>query len=228
MRTRLDHIVIAATDMERGVAWTEKTLGVRVPRGGVHETMGTRNHVMRIGEEMFLEIIAINPDGPVPAKPRWFGLDDPSVRARLDRSPAFLAWVANTDDLDAFLDAAPMSFGRATPVSRGELNWRFALPSDGRLLAGGMLPYAIQWRTESHPALAMPDLGCRLLGLDIYHPYPEWLGSVLNAVGPVDLVQVHPLPPLEPPRMAARIDTPEGVRLLETMPGGCGCPPRRA
>jgi catechol 2,3-dioxygenase-like lactoylglutathione lyase family enzyme len=228
MRTRLDHIVIAATDMERGVDWAEKRLGVRVPRGGVHETMGTRNHVMRIGEEMFLEIIAINPDGPVPAKPRWFGLDDPSVRERLDRSPAFLAWVANTDDLDAFLDAAPMSFGRATPVSRGGLNWRFALPSDGRLLAGGMLPYAIQWRTESHPALAMPDLGCRLLGLDIYHPYPEWLGGILDAVGPVDLVKVHPLPPLEAPRMAARIDTPEGVRLLETMPGGCGCPPRRA
>jgi catechol 2,3-dioxygenase-like lactoylglutathione lyase family enzyme len=199
MRTRLDHIVIAATDMERGVTWAEKKLGVRVPRGGVHETMGTRNHVMRIGEEMFLEIIAITPDGPVPAKPRWFGLDDPAVRERLDRSPAFLAWVANTDDLDAFLDAAPVSFGRATPVSRGELNWRFALPSDGRLLAAGMLPYAIQ--------------------------YPEWLGSILDSVGPVESVEVHPLPPMELPRMAARIDTPEGVRLLETLPGACGCPP---
>lgn len=228
MRTRLDHIVIAATDVERGVTWAEKRLGVRVPRGGVHETMGTRNHVMRIGDEMFLEIIAINPDGPIPTKPRWFGLDDPAVRERLDRSPAFLAWVANTDDIAAFLDAAPISFGKATPVSRGELNWQFALPTDGRLLAGGMLPYAIQWQTESHPALAMPDLGCRLLGLDIYHPYPEWLGSILDAVGPVDRVTVHPLPPMELPRMTARIDTPEGIRVLETMPGGCGCPPRGA
>jgi catechol 2,3-dioxygenase-like lactoylglutathione lyase family enzyme len=227
MRTGLDHIVIAATDMERGVTWAEKKLGVRVPRGGVHETMGTRNHVMRIGEETFLEIIAVNPDGPVPAKPRWFGLDDPFVRERLDRSPAFLAWVVNTGDLDAFLDAAPVSFGRATPVSRGGLNWRFALPSDGRLLAGGMLPYAIQWQTGAHPAPAMPDLGCRLLGLDIHHPYPKWLGSILDAVGTADLVEVHPLPPTEPPRMTARIDTPEGVRLLETMPGACGCPSRR-
>jgi hypothetical protein len=91
-----------------------------------------------------------------------------------------------------------------------------------------MLPYAIQWQTASHPALAMPDLGCRLLGLDIHHPYPEWLDGILRAVGPVDLVTVHPLPPLEPPRMTARIDTPEGIRLLETMPGADACPPRRA
>ncbi|MGE4194071.1 MAG: VOC family protein [Pseudodesulfovibrio sp.] len=223
MRTRVDHLVIAATDIARGVQWAEKALGVLVPRGGVHTTMGTHNHVMRLGEELFLEVIAINPDGPPPLKPRWFGLDDPSVRARLDRSPAFLAWVVNTDDMDGLLASAPMSWGRATPVTRGDLRWRFALPSDGRLLAGGMLPYAIQWDTPHHPARAMPDLGCRLLSLDIHHPYPEWLGEGLDAIGPVDLVRVHPLPPLELPRMTARIDTPEGVRLLESMPGAGAC-----
>lgn len=223
MRTRVDHLVIAATDIGRGVRWAEKALGVLVPRGGVHTTMGTHNHVMRLGEELFLEVIAINPDGPPPLKPRWFGLDDPSVRERLDRSPAFLAWVVNTDDMDGLLESAPLSWGRATPVTRGDLSWRFALPADGRLLAGGMLPYAIQWDTPFHPAQAMPDLGCRLLSLDIYHPYPEWLGAALDAVGPVDRVRVHPLPHLELPRMTARIDTPEGVRLLESLPGSSAC-----
>lgn len=136
MRTRVDHLVIAATDIDRGADWAERMLGVRVPVGGVHPAMGTHNHLMRLGDEMFLEVIAINPDGAVPDKPRWFGMDDPSVRQRLEREPAFLAWVANTDDIHGLLDAAPISFGRATPVTRGSLNWQFALPSDGRLLAG--------------------------------------------------------------------------------------------
>lgn len=218
MRTRVDHLVIAATDIDRGADWAERMLGVRVPVGGVHPAMGTHNHLMRLGDEMFLEVIAINPDGAVPDKPRWFGMDDPSVRQRLEREPAFLAWVANTDDIHGLLDAAPISFGRATPVTRGSLNWQFALPSDGRLLAGGMLPYIIQWETESHPAGGMADLGCRLLGLEIHHPYPEWITPVLDAIGPVDLVTVHRAAPMELPRMTARIETPDGVRVLESNP----------
>ena len=178
MRTRVDHLVIAATDIARGVQWAEKALGVLVPRGGVHTTMGTHNHVMRLGEELFLEVIAINPDGPPPLKPRWFGLDDPSVRARLDRSPAFLAWVVNIDDMDGLLASAPMSWGRATPVTRGDLRWRFALPSDGRLLAGGMLPYAIQWGhpVPSGPGHAGPRLPTALPG----HPpsLPRMAGRI--------------------------------------------------
>ena len=214
MRTRVDHLVIAATDIKRGVAYARERLGVDLPFGGVHPTMGTHNHLMRLGDELFLEVIAINPDGPPPDKPRWFGLDDPSVRARLDRSPAFLAWVVNTDDMAAFMQAAPVSFGRPTPVTRGDLRWRFGLPSDGRLLAAGLLPYVIHWETEVHPAGRMADLGCRLLSLDIHHPYPGWLGNVLDAIGPVDRVRVLPSAPGSVPWMCARIETPDGVREL--------------
>ncbi|MCJ2165981.1 MULTISPECIES: VOC family protein [unclassified Pseudodesulfovibrio] len=216
MQTKVDHLVIAATDIDRGVDYAESLLGVQMPKGGVHEKMGTHNHLMQLGDALFLEVIAINPQGEPPTRPRWFGLDDPFVRARLDREPAFLAWVVNTDDIHTLMAQSAISLGRAESVSRGDLNWQFGLPSDGRLLAGGMIPYVIQWGTGEHPAARMADLGCRLIGLDIHHPYPEWIGAVLNSIGPVGMVQVHKAASGTPPYMTASIDTPAGIRLLSS------------
>ncbi|BCS88944.1 VOC family protein [Pseudodesulfovibrio sediminis] len=214
MYTRIDHLVIAATDIDRGLAYAKQTLGVDLPPGGVHPKMGTHNHLMRLGEALFLEVMAINPDGAAPETPRWYGLDDPSVRARLDRESGFLAWVVNTDDIDALMQRAALSMGRAETLSRGNLRWQFSLPCDGRLLAGGLIPYAIEWEAEEHPAGRMADLGCRLAGMALYHPYPEWLVSVLDSMGAAELVEVHGVGANEVPYMTARITTPFGVREL--------------
>ena len=45
--------------------------------------MSTHNHLMRLGNSAFLEVISIDPDAPAPARTRWFDLDDPAMRARL-------------------------------------------------------------------------------------------------------------------------------------------------
>ncbi len=45
---QLDHIVVASLTVEEGVAHVERRLGVIVPPGGEHPSMGTHNHVMRL------------------------------------------------------------------------------------------------------------------------------------------------------------------------------------
>ena len=173
---------------------------------------------MRLGNDAFLEIIAVNHDIEPPERPRWFGLDDAFIRQQIEQQPSLLTWVVNTQDIKALMSQSTFSLGKAELISRGNLNWYFGLPDDGRLLAGGMLPYAIEWQTDKHPSANMADLGCRLSGLEIYHPYPRWLQSALSSIGALDLVKVHALPKNEVPYMLATINTPAGIKELSSFP----------
>ncbi|MCG6895153.1 MAG: VOC family protein [Desulfobacteraceae bacterium] len=207
MQTRLDHLVIGAADLPQGIAFVREKLGVDIPFGGTHEKMATHNHLLSLGDDVFLEVIAIDPQTPSPERPRWFGLDDPYVRRQIQEKPALLTWVVNTHDIQKLLQASAFPFGKAELLRRGDLSWYFGLPEDGRLLAGGMLPYVIQWRTTSHPARRMAGRGCRLEALAIHHPHATWLQSVLESIGAADLVNVHPLPANQTPYLLATIET---------------------
>ncbi len=222
MPARIDHLVIGATSLAQGVTHVKKCLGVDMPYGGEHPHMGTHNHLMRLGSGIFLEVIAIDPAGAAPETPRWYGLDDPFVARRLAAQPALLTWVVNTDDIGELLKRATVDFGKATLLSRGALNWSFGLPDDGRLLAGGMLPYVIEWQTDSHPSKNMADTGCRFEGLEIYHPYPAWLQSVLDSIGAGDLARIHPQHKGRFPCLVAHIDTPTGEKELRNIDSNIG------
>ncbi|OMH36153.1 hypothetical protein BGP75_10405 [Motiliproteus sp. MSK22-1] len=217
MNTQIDHLVIGAETLAQGVSYVRKSLGVDIPAGGVHVKMGTHNHLMQLGDDTFLEVISLNPELESPERPRWYGLDDPFVRQQLRLQPALLTWVVNTQDISALMRQANISFGTVESVSRNNLDWYFGVPDDGRLLAGGMLPYAMQWLTEMHPSNQMADLGCRLQGLEIYHPHPAWLLSVLESIGAEKLIGVHALASDQVPYLAAKISTPNGIKTLYSL-----------
>lgn len=216
MKTRIDHLVVGALNLNQGVSFVKEILGVDIPFGGVHMQMGTHNHLVQLGDDIFLEVIAINPDIDPPGAPRWFGLDDPFIRRQIEKQPVLLTWVVNTKDIKEFVQKAIVSFGKPELIRRGELSWYFGLPDDGRLLAGGMLPYVIEWKTDSHPAANMADAGCRLQSLEIHHPFPQWLQSVLESIDASDLVKVHALPKNEFPYLIAHINTPGGEKKLQS------------
>lgn len=213
----IDHLVIGASSLEEGVAYVKSELGVDIPFGGEHKQMATYNHLMQLGNGVFLEVIAVNKNASPPVQPRWYGLDDPHVRRCLEKQPVLLAWVINTDDFAALDQAANFSLGRAEQISRGDLSWLFGLPEDGRLLAGGMLPYAIEWHSDSHPSGQMVDLGCRLTKLEICHPNSEWLMSALDSISALELVTVVPLGLNECPFLSVEIETPNGKVNMQSL-----------
>lgn len=179
----LDHIVIAAETVEAGVDFVRSRLGVDVPPGGRHETMGTHNRLMALGGYRYLEIIAADPDRPAPPWPRWFSLDEPAMRARLAVRPRLVAWVARSTDLAVTAAACPVHLGTVTDMRRGDVRWRMVVPGDGALREGGCLPLCIQWPGGLPPTGAMADLGCRLERLTLAHPQPARLTSLLAAFG---------------------------------------------
>lgn len=212
----IDHVVIAARSLEQGADYIKSQLGVDIPFGGVHPSMGTHNLLMQLGDSVFLEVIAVNPQGELPVQPRWYGLDDPYVRAQIVDEPALVGWVVNTDSIERVLSAASgggLDCGRAVPVTRGNLSWKFGLPDDGRLLAAGMLPYIIEWECSPHPAALMADTGCQLVSLAIEHPHSTWLQKSLDCIGAAKLLSIVPA---DRPRLSVSIDTPKGIVTLQS------------
>jgi hypothetical protein len=201
---RIDHLVVAAPDLGSGCDFVERTLGVRPGPGGRHALMGTHNRLLSLGPETYLEVIAIDPDAPVPPHPRWFGLSDP---ATLAHGPRLVTWVASVDDLDAL--AAVPELGEVRPFARDNLRWRFAVPPGGALLHGGAVPPLTQWITPS-PAPRLPDTGCRFVALSAAVPDPRAARTALAARGLDGLVRLVE----GSPRLTAVIATPAGRREL--------------
>jgi hypothetical protein len=212
--SHLDHIVIGAATLDEGVAYVRSTLGVTIPPGGKHTKMATHNCVTSLGHDVYLEVIAVDPNAEAPLRPRWYGLDDPFVIARLQRQPALLTWVVNSTDIESVVAQNSFPFGAITPMCRGDLEWSITIPADGGLPSAGMLPTLLQWRTDDHPASLMADTGCTLQRLELYHPQIEWIESILVGVGAIDCIERNSLVANATPYLVAHIMTPSGIRQL--------------
>ena len=154
----VDHIVLAAKDVERAKAAFEALTGVTPAYGGAHVGRGTCNYLVGLGGASYLEIIGLDPEQDTEALKGKisFGVDEMGDEARL------MSWAAATDKLDSIAGAAdwvgsPFSMSRATP-SGETLEWSLATsfgsadeqPKDN---AQGLLPFFIDWRgTPLHPA----------------------------------------------------------------------------
>lgn len=205
MRSEIDHLVVACDDLDQGEAWLQSRLDVAPQAGGRHDAMGTHNRLLRLGPRTYLELIAIDPAAADPARPRWFGLDEPAVRERAARQPFLLTWVASTDDLFEAVTRVP-ALGDVQAFTRNAFAWRFALPADGRLNFDGVLPALIQW-DSAHPAPLLEDRGCMLQSLDLVHPDAAQVLQAFRALkltGPVDLST-------GPVALKARVQTPHGL-----------------
>jgi hypothetical protein len=205
LTARVDHLVLACADLAQGARHVRERLGVEAQPGGRHLLMGTHNALLKLGPRIYLELIAIDPEGTA-QRPRWFGLDTPAVRQRTARGPFLLTWVASCGDVAsaAVLDAG---FGEVIAASRGAFSWRITVPADGSLFLDGIVPTLIQWHGAAHPCDGLEDRGCWLRELALRHPAAariEALFGELQLGGPVRL---------EPGAAAlvARLDTPRGA-----------------
>ncbi len=211
MNNRLDHLVVAASTLAQGAAWIERMLGVSPERGGKHVAMGTHNSLLRLGGDVYLEIIAIDPDAPAPARPRWFQLDSPAMAAALHERPRLIHWVAATDDLNAAMAASPVALGEPTSLSRGEFRWTFALSADGAMPFDGVGPSLIEWQGTAHPARRLKHTGCSIVRMSAAHPDPDAVRAMLSALRLSAQLSVETG---ETAVLRALIRTPRGMRWL--------------
>jgi hypothetical protein len=220
MNARIDHLVIAADSLEQGVAWCETTLGVQPAGGGKHPLMGTHNRLLAIGSERFpdcyLEVIAIDPDADVPQRRRWFGLDDPALRAAVREQPRLVHVVARTRMIEMLRwglincglnPGVPLAAQRDTP--HGLLKWRITVRDDGRTECGGALPTLIEWQGP-HPSEHLPRSPLTLHEL-VLRGVPTQALDVLK----LPAVQTAPIDAMARAPLSATLDTPRGRVVLD-------------
>lgn len=211
--TEPDHIVLAARDLAAGAAWLEQRLGVSLAPGGRHLRMGTHNRLLGLGQNFYLELIAVDPQGEPPGRPRWFGLDRQDALPA--QRPRLIHWVARSGDIagDAAASAEPL--GDILPMERGDFRWRITVPPDGHPPGDGLVPTLIQWDVPFHPAARLPDTGCRLMKLEGFHPRPRRIKAALERLGLAARLDVHAAEVGQTPQLVAYIRTPGGLVELD-------------
>ena len=224
MKLTIDHIVIAAADLASGTEYVAGILGIAPQGGGAHPRMGTHNRVLGMADGVYLEVIAIDPDAPPPARPRWFGLDHGALRARLAQGPFLAHWAARVEaplDLTRMQAEHPDRIAPVIPMTRGDLRWRLTVPDDGSLpvwreaghTAGdGLLPTLIQWDVKDYPGVSLPRQALTLKRLAGSHPQASLLRQGLAWMGTDTLIDIQQAD--GPPRLTAQIETAEGLKTL--------------
>jgi len=207
----LDHLVFAAPSLAIGIDYVAELAGVTPQPGGKHVAMGTHNALLRLGPRVYLEIIATDPGGSKPGRPRWFDLDDGNLQADLADRPRLIHWVARTRDLEFIARNVGYDPGPILPFERGPYRWRITVPDDGHRPGRGVLPTLIQWDVPQHPADTLPDAGLGIAQIAASHPEPAMVRRALERLGLADDVRVTFD---REARLAAMIRTPRGLVAL--------------
>jgi Glyoxalase-like domain len=178
---KVDHLVYATPDLNRGIDELERLIGVRASAGGQHPGQGTRNALLALGATSYLEIIAPDPEQPRPAFPRPFGIDS-LTQSKL------VAWAAKDSNLENLTSVAAregVELGPVVPGSRRRpdgivLSWRITSPR--MTLGDGIVPFFIDWGQSPHPA-ATAARGLTLIELRAEHPDPDRVRDLLRKLG---------------------------------------------
>jgi catechol 2,3-dioxygenase-like lactoylglutathione lyase family enzyme len=180
----LDHLLLGCSNLDQGIAFVEKHIGVRPAKGGVHPGRGTHNALLALGPMRYLEVIA--PD-PAQAEAPKVRSELPAMLKRL-AAPTLVDWAVHTSNIAAVaerLRKAGVAFHGPTPGSRARpdgkmLHWQTLNLENDR---DGLLPFFIEWGAETvHPSMDAPA-GCELESFAVVSPDRAALAAEFQKLG---------------------------------------------
>jgi glyoxalase-like protein len=180
----LDHVLLAACDLERDAAFLEETYGLESAIGGRHPSWGTANRIVPLGTS-YIELAAVVDEHVAGASVfgRWVASAAHAARLRP------FGWAVRPRDLDgtaARLGLTVVSGSRTTP-SGASVDWRTCgLEQAAR---DSRFPFFLEWRDPASFPGATSDPAGTIERIEVASDPGEladWLGP--NSL-PVD---AHP------------------------------------
>jgi hypothetical protein len=174
---RIDHVSYAAgpQGLQATAQELADLLGVTPVDGGVHPRFGTRNVILPLADDRYVEVVEVL-DHPASDKAP-FGQ---AVRARSARGGGWMAWVVQVDDLAPVEDrlGRPAVDGNRHTPEGVELHWRQIGVKN--VIDHGNLPFFVHWTCEQdhHPSRRASS-DTLLTGLTLGGDVPQvrdWLG----------------------------------------------------
>lgn len=156
---KIDHVILAVNDLDKGVAQFKSMTGIEPVYGGVHPNSFTHNALVSLSGNTYLEIIAPRPDAQ----------NVPEEFKKYDSLTPW-GWAINTkniEDTKERMKAYGFVSSENQPGSRSKpdgtlLSWTTFVLQDQR-----DFPFFIEWgKGVVHPSTTSPK-GCVLRGLSI-------------------------------------------------------------
>lgn len=190
----VDHLVYATPDLEMAVKQVERLLRAEAHPGGQHPGAGTRNWLVRLGENSYLEIIGPDPEQPAPEGGRRFGID--TLEA-----PRLVTWAIKAASIEARVERSrrkgwdpgnPEAMSRRRPDGV-MLEWTLTRAPDP--FGDGLVPFLIDWGETPHPSATLPE-GATLERVRGEHPNAGKVRDALLALDETFSVIPAPEPAL--------------------------------
>jgi hypothetical protein len=201
---RVDHLVWYCADLERGTRHFSDRFDGAPVYGGVHPGEGTRNSLLSLAEETYVEVLARDPEQPA---------SNLESELRNLNGAGLYHWAAGGVDLEdlrrrahaAGLEGSDLVIGGRTLPNGERLAWKlFGLRNHA---FGALVPFFIDWMESNHPAGAAPRGGA-LADIAVGHPEPDRLRAVYSILG-LDLNVGE-----SPPGLTATVETRRGRQVL--------------
>ena len=203
MSLRLDHFLYAGRDLDALMAGFARLTGVAAGKGGRHPGLGTRNALASLGDDIYFELLATDPEQKASLAGTMGG------RIEALSSPRLLAYMLKGDDLERQqrvlakhgITSDLFDASRNTPEG-GTLRWRLLVPHDNPL--GDFVPKFIDWLDTVHPATTSTR-GCTFESFEMGHPESDRLNRLLQELG-ADVAAER----ADQPWFRLRMRTPQG------------------
>lgn len=202
----IDHLVYCVFDLEKAVEKLSGLFGVAIQKGGKHPDFGTYNALLNLGNGIYLELLAIDPEAKS-FEEHWMGID------QLDK-PQLTRWAMKSNNLPADMELLANYRPELTKVSGGKrrttsgelLEWELSVPLSAPRVEP--FPFFVDWNDSVHPTRILPE-ACRLIQLEIAHPETSSLKDYLKQLNPeVNLVFSST------PQIRAQVKTPTGLHWI--------------
>ena len=176
-KIQYDHFLLGCSSLEAGIQFMKDKTGIEAVKGGKHPHIGTHNALISLGEKVYLEIIAPDPEAK--------SLIDSYAFLKEMKTPTLFMWAARTDNMGDLLKRVQEAGYKNSGILPGSrqradasvLKWRSLSVETG---INSVIPFFIEWDTSSrHPAVDSPK-GCSIISFEIEYPEPEKLKAVFT------------------------------------------------
>ena len=196
----LDHILYNVPNLQKGIEDFEQLVGVRPIYGGQHPNLGTHNALVSLGENIYLELIAPDPEQGIPVDKIKFGLGK-------IKTPKIIKWAVrstNITELGKEFQISNTENGTRTKDDGTKLHWKMAFITEFNDNSE-LIPFVIQWDSKIHPASTSPK-GCELLEFSAEHPSPNIFNKLVNKLSyPFNIVESQSV------KLILKLGTPKGI-----------------
>ena len=201
---QIDHIVYAVPDFEAAIEQLEKIVGIRPTFGGYHAFKGTKNVLVNLGNQCYLEILAVDETNLNIKPPRWMGVDlitEPKITRWSLKS---VDWKQESKVLKSYhAEMGIMKDGKRETADGDLLTWRMLMPLANPAVE--LVPFFTDWQTSSiHPTDNLLEK-CQLMDITFTHPTPELVQATFDKLNLNYTIQKG-----ESSKIEITIDTPNG------------------